>query len=192
MNRPVSAMALAIAAVASARDAQALGPVDIEIAAKIGYATSPSGVNGAPNPLGLGVGGRAGFAFKDGLYLGGSVMEYFTGSDSQTNAIGSGNPGLVTQTTTLLSTHVLLAGAEMGYGIKLVDQFTLRPQLGFGDAIFSVSTVSPDTTHWYLEPGVTGLVDLGPLLLGADVNLLMISGLEQASFALDAQVGVKF
>jgi hypothetical protein len=88
-------------------------------------------------------------------------------------------------------------GAEMGYGIKLVDLLTLRPQVGFGDATFSISGVSQSTTYWYLEPGVVGLVDLGLLFVGADVNMLLIPSLygtqaAQAAFTFHAQAGVKF
>jgi len=57
-----------------ARDAHALGPGDIELGAKVGYATNPLSGSGASNPL-FGLGGRAGFAFKGGLYLGGSVVD---------------------------------------------------------------------------------------------------------------------
>jgi len=98
---------------------------------------------------------------------------------------------------TSVSTHVLLYGAEMGYGIKLIDLFTLRPQVGFGDATFNVSGESQSTTFWYLEPGVVGLVDLGPMFVGADVNMLLIAAVPgtfytQAASTFHAQVGVRF
>jgi len=95
------------------------------------------------------------------------------------------------------SVHVLMYGAEMGYGIKLVDLLTLRPQVGFGDATFSISGDSQSATSWYLEPGVVGLVDLGLLFAGADVNMPLIPSLPatqsaQAAFTFHVQVGVKF
>jgi hypothetical protein len=74
----VAFLGLGIATVVATRDAHDLGPVDIEVAAKAGYATNPLSTNGplsASNPLGFGLGGRAGLAFKGGLYLGGSVVE---------------------------------------------------------------------------------------------------------------------
>jgi hypothetical protein len=85
-------------------------------------------------------------------------------------------------------------GAEMGYGIKPLDLLTIRPQLGFGDATLSASGSSTSTTFWYLEPGVTGLVDLGPLFVGADVNMLLLpfGQPDQAAFSFHAQVGVRF
>jgi len=197
MNRPRAVLASAAIAVANlgvTRDAHALDAVDIEIAAKAGFATNPSSIPNLnpPNPLGFGLGGRAGLAFKGGLYLGGNLMDYFTGSQSETN-VTCGGTNACAPISASASIHVLMYGAEMGYGIKLFDLLTVRPQLGFGNAAFSESG-SPSTTIWYLEPGVTGLVDLGHLILGADVNMLVFpnTNYDQGALSLHAQVGVKF
>ncbi len=49
---------LVIAAlVASEQDAHAIGPVDVEVGARVGVGTNPAS---GSNPLGLGIGGRAG------------------------------------------------------------------------------------------------------------------------------------
>jgi hypothetical protein len=60
------------------RDAHALGPLDIEIAGKAGYGTNPDSGLGF-NPLGVGLGGRAGLSIF-GLYAGVNVVDYLGGS----------------------------------------------------------------------------------------------------------------
>jgi hypothetical protein len=86
-------------------------------------------------------------------------------------------------------------GGELGYGIKLLDLLTIRPQVGLGNATFSESGggASTSTSNWYLEPGVTGLIGLGLLYVGADANALFFPGLanSQAAFTLHAQIGIK-
>ncbi len=72
---------LGLSTLAVARDAHALGPVDLEVGAKVGYATSPVS-GGGTNPLGFGVGGRAGLAFLGGIYVGGNIMYYLGGSEN--------------------------------------------------------------------------------------------------------------
>jgi hypothetical protein len=87
-------------------------------------------------------------------------------------------------------------GGELGYGFKILDLLTIRPQVGIGNATFSESGggQSQSTSNWYLEPGVTGLIGLGLLYVGADVNALLFPGLANtnAAFSLHAQIGVKF
>src|ERR1700722_11264139 len=71
--------------------AHAGGPIELEIAFKLGYAS---------NDYGVGVGGRAGASFH-GLYAGGNIANYFGccgGLNSVPNAIA--------------------AGGEVGYGIR--------------------------------------------------------------------------
>lgn len=173
--------------------AHALGDVTIEVAAKGGYTTNPASTDnsGQPNLLGLGFGGRAGLAFKGGLYLGADVIDYPGGSLSEFTV---GNAGSVVHNTQSYSTHVLMYGAEVGYGMRLVDMLILRPTLGFGDATVSVSGQPPSSTYWYLQPGVTALVDFGLVFAGPDVSMLILSNTnyDQAAFVFDAQVGVKF
>jgi hypothetical protein len=133
------------------------------------------------------VGGRAGLALRSGFYFGGSIIDYFAGSESQITAPDVAVPKTV-------STHTLMYGAELGYGIKLLDLITVRPQLGFGDATLITSTGGPSTTFWYLEPGVTSFVDLGLLFVGADANMLLFpyDQFTEAAFSFHAQVGLKF
>jgi hypothetical protein len=189
MNRSfilVASAAVGLSTLAFGRDARALGPVDLEVGAKVGGATNPLSVSGATNPLGFGVGGRAGLAFLGGIYLGGNIMYYFGGS--QNVSFGTSNVSV--------SENTLMYGGELGYGINILDLLTIRPQVGIGNATFTSSAngQSTSTSNWYLEPGVTGLVGLGLFFVGADANVLFFPGLSntQAAFSIHGQLGVKF
>jgi hypothetical protein len=177
----------------SSKEARALGPVDIEVGAKVGYATNPS--DSSINPLGVGIGGRAGVSFF-GVYGGLSIVDYLGGND------GHG-----------LSEHALEAGGEIGYAIKLFV-LTIRPQIGLGDITFSSffsgadqygvnESASNSLSSFYLEPGVTALVRIGVFYFGADGNALIIMdgpvsalGPSTAStdtvFTLHGQAGLHF
>jgi hypothetical protein len=167
-----------LAIVTSTRTAHALGPIDLEIGAKAGVGTSPSSEAGAPNPLGFGLGGRAGVVLLDHLYGGVNMMYYLGGSEAG------------------VSFHTLMYGIEAGWGWKLIDILTIRPQVGIGNATFTASggPASVSNSNWYLEPGVTGLVSLGMLFVGADANVLAFPGLANSNvaFTIHGQVGVKF
>lgn len=164
------------------RDAHALGPVDLEIGARIGGASSP--VSGGLNPLGFGLGARAGvslFSFYGGL----SFMYYFGGGQDFMSSHYS-----VTST---------LFGFDLGYNIG-IPLITLRPQLGIGNYSGNGSGSGPgfsipgSTNNLYLEPGVTGILSLGMWFVGADANLLFLPGLadSQAAFTAHGQGGIKF
>jgi hypothetical protein len=166
-----------LAVVTSARTAHALGPIDLEIGAKAGVGTNPVS-GGGLNPLGFGLGGRAGVVLLDHLYGGVNLMYYLGGSDGP------------------ISEHTLMYGVEAGWGWKLADILTIRPQVGIGNATFS-SSGAPGTgsiSNWYIEPGVTGLVSLGLFFVGADANVLDFPGLTNSdvAFTVHGQVGVKF
>jgi hypothetical protein len=170
-----------------ANNAAALGPLDLEVGVKAGVGTTPSNIpDGSPNPLGFGIGGRAGISIL-GLYGGGSII-YYTGG-SQNN----------------LSVNTLMYGFEGGYGIKLLDLLTLRAQVGVGSYQISASlqgTSLPSKSNLYLEPGITGIVTLPGLgwFVGADANVLVLTGVDNGSgqsqtdtaFTLHGQVGYKF
>jgi hypothetical protein len=193
------AAALAACTLSTARDAHALGPVDIEAGAKLGMGTNPSNNNGAANPLGLGLGARGGVSFL-GLYGGVNLVYYFGSSKSQTIDGASFSE----------SVHSLLYGLEAGYGIKLLSLLTLRAQLGLGNAGVTgsgsgsgaVGSASTSTTnnYLYLEPGVTAMVSLGMWFVGADVNALVLTGVKNGSggsstdtaLTWHGQVGVTF
>jgi hypothetical protein len=196
MHKPLllSALFLGVAAALVANDAHALGPLDVEIGARSGFGTPPGGVlSGDPNPLGFGIGGRAGVSSL-GLYAGISGM-YYVGEDQRASG-GS-------------SAHSVLLGVEGGVGSKL-GPLTLRGTVGVGYIETHVAPIPsgvglilleppvPGTTSGvYIEPGVTGVVGLGSWFVGADANALILpsygggSSLE-AAFTMHGQVGVKF
>jgi len=176
----VAALAAGAATFAGSRDAHALGPVDLEIAAKGGYGTNPFGGN--LNPLGVGLGGRAGVSFF-GFYGGAGLLYYLGGSQGD------------------VSSHTLMYGLEAGYNWKLTI-LTIRPQLGVGNftGTTSLNNVSSSSSNLYLEPGVTALISFGTMFVGADANLLVLPDITQpggakgteTAFTIHGQVGVRF
>jgi hypothetical protein len=189
-NATLLAMAVVgFGAMSIAPDAHALGPVDLEVAGKLGVGTNPFG--DLPNPLGFGLGARAGVSLL-GLYGGLSLMYYF--GSGQDNVAGAGGR---------VSVNSLLYGIEAGYGGKLLGLFTLRGQLGLGNFQLNQSgAFSANPTNLYLEPGLTALLTIGIVLVGVDANILILPGVSDplppgqsswdAAFTLHAQGGVKF
>jgi hypothetical protein len=205
----VGAVAFSAATFAMTRNAHALGPVDLEVGAKVGFASNPASssssttVNGVTtttsssggNVLGFGLGARGGVSFM-GFYGGVQLMYYF--GTSQDESVGG--------VSASVSAHTFMYGLELGYGIKLLDLLTIRPQLGIGNANFSTSVnesgvpgigginVSGSNSNLYLEPGVTGIVSLGTFFVGADANILFFPGLDNSkpAFSFHGQIGLKF
>jgi hypothetical protein len=178
---------LGIGSMCVTRDASALGPVDVEVAGKVGYGTNP--FSNYPNPLGVGLGARAGVSLL-GLYGGLSFMYYIGSSQDVASQGGS------------ISAHSVLYGIEGGYGTSL-GPLTLRGQLGVGNFTISESgALSGTNSNLYLEPGVTALLTFGMLLVGADANVLVLPGVNNplppgdsswdAAFTVHAQAGIKF
>jgi hypothetical protein len=180
----------------ASQPASALGPLDVEIAAKAGVGTTPSNVpSGVPNPLGFGIGARGGVSIL-GLYGGLSFIYYLGGSQSV------GAPGLGSLNE---SVHALMYGFEGGYGIKLVDILTLRAVVGVGNFTETVDVGplgSASNSNLYVEPGITGIVSL-PFVgwfVGADANVLILPGFNNGggqsqtdtAFTVHGQVGYKF
>lgn len=207
----LAATGLGLGVLFAPSQAHALGPIDLEVGAKVGGGSNPiSGPKSAdgvsePNPIGFGIGARGGISFF-GLYAGVSGMYY----------LGSSASAAVDGVTAKSSIHTAVYGGEFGYNIKLIPLLTIRPQIGIGNAEFSesvsvggVSQSAPSTGYLYLEPGVVALISLGILYVGADVNALLLpSGPTSNSCATPnkngictgfdgaitahAQVGVKF
>lgn len=176
----------AVGVLCFANNASALGPLDLEVGVKAGVGTTPSNVpSGSPNPLGFGIGGRAGVSIL-GLYGGGSIIYYLGGSENG------------------VSVNTLMYGLEAGYGLKLLDLLTVRAQLGLGSYKISASAdgYSTSSSNLYLEPGLTGLISLPgmPWFVGADANVLVLTGVQNGNgqsqtdtgFTLHAQVGYTF
>jgi hypothetical protein len=183
-------MAANVSALLAARDASALGPVDLEIAGRVGGGTSPvnSGTssNGSSldiNPLGVGVGGRAGVSLSS-LYAGLSFMYYFGGSKDVPNPVG---PPVHESGTSVLY------GLEVGYNLRL-PVITVRPQVGVGKytlnvdgsaQVFGVSYSGSSTwDNVYLEPGILVKASFGMWLLGADANVFWLPGSDKIDVSL--------
>jgi hypothetical protein len=191
LPRLIAPCVFAVAAMgATERDAKALGPVDVELGARVGVGTNPD--SAGPNPFGFGIGGRAGVTFFH-VYGGLSAIHYFGSSN---DVAGPGAIGtFVTKNVTYSST---LLGVEAGYSITAIPLLTIRPQLGVGNAAFSFGDASQ--SHLYLEPGLVALVTLGLVYIGADANLLAIPGIDRGnndtktytSFTIHGQIGIKF
>jgi hypothetical protein len=186
-----AALVVGAGVLAAPRDAFALGPVDVEVAAQVGGGTST--VNGGPNPLGLGLGGRAGIDVF-GIYAGVAAMYY----------VGDG--GNVSGTGANVHTYgrSSLVGLEGGYNIGL-SILTIRPQLGLGyyhvgyslsvpTGIGTSGNSSQNSDSIYLQPGVTGLLSFGIWLVGADVGVLWVPAVDasQAAVTVHGQFGIKF
>jgi hypothetical protein len=178
----VAAVAAGTLTFVAARPAHALGPLDLELGDKAGVATNPYNVSGSENPMGFGLGGRAGVSIF-GLYGGIQAMYYFGSSQSVDG--------------TSFSSHTVMYGFEGGYGFSLpMVPITIRPQVGIGNATFTASGggESASNSNVYVEPGVTVLVSLLGWYVGADANVLVFPGLDNSQVAVTfhGQVGVKF
>jgi hypothetical protein len=183
--------------IALAGDARASGPVGVEVAFTPGGALYPWKGN---SPLGLGLGGRAGVLLDQLLYVGVSVMDYL----GTTGADPSGF---------LVTKRSQLYGGLLGYAFAEGDAWSVRLQLGVGEATvnehgsspaseFIAQTPAGITVHsLYLEPGIGLIVKpWGPLLVGADVTVLVLGGIPYVmdppsttvALVLQAQLGVAF
>ncbi|HEV3191110.1 MAG TPA: hypothetical protein VGY54_11460 [Polyangiaceae bacterium] len=181
-----------------ARDANALGPVDVEVAARVGGGTSPVNSSASSssvgsldiNPLGFGVGGRAGVSFFN-VYAGLSLMYYFGGSK---------DVPIPPMATVHESATSLLYGAEIGYDIGL-PVITVRPQVGVGRYTLNVDgsanvcipgfpcVQANGSSTWdnvYVEPGIMVKASFGSWLVGADANLFWLPGSDKVDLSLCA------
>jgi hypothetical protein len=89
-------------------------------------------------------------------------------------------------------------GLDLGPNFK-VAILTIRPLLGLGNFELSTSPGSGNPSYFYLQPGVTALVSLGLLFVGADANLLVLPSVAtgtgnqvETAFTLHGQVGLRF
>ena len=122
------AAAIGLCTFSVTRSASALGPVDVEVAAKIGGGTNPEGLcrygrlASPPNALGFALGARAGASFW-GFYGGISFMDYLGASQG---------PGVPTPALGQGSLRSVLYGIEAGYNFS-VSLVTLRPLVDVGN-----------------------------------------------------------
>lgn len=195
MNRAVLGLPLVLAALASTSDAHALGPIDLEAGLKAGVATNPDSSAGK-TPYGFGLGARGGVSIFN-VYLGVSGIHYFGSSTD----VGPAS----------VSTSATLIGGELGYTFSQLPVIQIRPQIGIGNAHYGADvdqtitsptaiSVSGSSNHLYLEPGLTVLVPLGLLYVGADANALIVPGVDQGagssktytSLSVHGQLGLRF
>jgi hypothetical protein len=168
-----------------------------------GASAEPAGVEvAARTGLAYGLGARAGASIAS-LYFGVSLIEYFWGSQTTLPPPGSGLAGSTLgdpSTGAKVTEHALLYGIALGYDLKPLKWLTIRPEVGAGFFTETTTrTCAPDCastdkqTNAYIEPGVTGLVGLGPYLFaGADADLILVpSGMALVS-ALHGQFGIRF
>jgi hypothetical protein len=177
----VGALTLLSAHVAQADPSSTSG----EVAARVGGATTPTD---EPNePFGPGVGLRAGASLTH-LYFGVAADYWFGGSQNG------------------VSDHALTVAFEGGYSFVIADIVTIRPTMGFGGRDIHTSSPS-ESAAFILEPGVTALVQLTPLLfIGADLGVMLAAPRYNpcafagacgttpwgASFLAHFQLGVRF
>jgi hypothetical protein len=187
----------ALLAVLLPRSARAVGPLETEFSAKVGYGTNLSG--GPADLLGLGVGGTGGLTLF-GFYAGVDILRYF------------GSSATIDGTTD--SASAWMGGIDLGYAFRFAT-VTIRPQLGTGDLWVNSGFSRPPcmfceieyATHGsssahnlYFEPGVTALLALGEFaFVGVDANLFTLPHIvdesgdkPQTSFTFHAQVGAHF
>jgi hypothetical protein len=184
--RTLAPLVFVLAVLGAPRSAHALGPIGLEVGAIAGYGASPDS-SSPVNTLGIGLGGRAGVVLFDHLYGGVKLIDYLGGS---TNVA-----------TVPVSYHALQYGLDVGYGFS-IPLLTIRPQVGVGNVALSDSAPGVGNVTagaLYIEPGVTALLGLGLLFVGADANYMILPAASQpdgsskteGAVTIHAQVGVK-
>lgn len=182
--RSLTVAVLVLAILAVVTPAAADGPFGVELGVKLGGGTRLGELS--PSPLHYpALGGRLGMRY-DRWYGGLSV----TGYPGESVAIAGGS----------MSAHAMLYGLEAGYGLTFAQRFTLRAQVGFGDA--DIESASTSASYFYLEPGVLAMARLDYFFVGLDANALMVPAgppnrshgrtVLDAAFTSHLQAGVTF
>ena len=159
----VAASATALLTFLTMHPAHALGPIDVEVAGKVGYGT---------NYYGLGLGARAGISFL-GLYGGVNFINYF----------GQGQNGLPAESA-------FTFGGEVGYGIKIAF-VTIRPLVGLG--VEQLGTTDSGNQSFYIEPGGLVQFGFGHFIFGVEASaLLPTTNAYSKAFTFGGQIGARF
>jgi hypothetical protein len=191
--RLASAIVLGACLSAWSRDASAV-PFEIEGGGYIGYASNPSH---GPNPLGVGIGARAGVDVYN-FYAGVAATYYFgssgncgAGAPNSGNGLSSLAPAFCTQDAAevSISQMTVLYGVDLGYTLSFprAKFLKIRPILELGDSELtrSGSVGASDITMgtlsqyrsanaFYLQPGLEVFLTASGFFIGADANLLVM------------------
>jgi hypothetical protein len=145
--------------------------------------------NGFKDGYNVGIGARGGLTLPMNLYVGGTIL-YHLGKTESTPA------GDITA-------NVWYLGGEGGYDLG-VGPLTIRPYLGLGYANLRVSAPdacvlgtcvggSNSTGKLAFWPGVTGLVGLGSIFVGADLRYVLLVDVDDGNaFSAFATGGMSF
>lgn len=141
----------------------------------------------APTRGGLGL--RADLELSPDLYVG-FLGQYFFGNSQETAGLGD----RITQ-----KHNLIVAEPEVAYDVAVATDFSMRPYLGVGIGIpmserCSSGECNADTSLAVaLNPGLTGLYHLAPLVLGVDFRyLIVIAEANTSAMVASAVVGLSF
>jgi hypothetical protein len=167
----LAASAASILLFASARPAHALGPVDLEIAGKVGYGS---------NQLDLGLGGRAGVSLF-GLYGGLNIVDYL--GQNSVHALTYGGELGYGFKISFITIRPLVGFGDESVSVPAVAVCPPGANCGSGPAVSS----------FYLQPGGLVQFGFGHLIFGVDAGALIptASG-SRASFTMNGELGVRF
>jgi hypothetical protein len=187
--------------------ASAAVPFEIEGGGFIGYATNPSH---GPNPLGVGIGARAGVDAYN-IYAGIAATYYF-GASGNCGAGAPSGEGLGSlgafcgedDAEISISQMTVLYGVDLGYTLSVprAKYLKIRPILELGDAELTRtgSVGASDITEgtlaqyrsanaFYLQPGLEVFVTTSGFFIGADANLLLIPSITDIDSASTSEDG---
>jgi hypothetical protein len=140
-----------------------------------GIEASASLGTGFSETYGLGVGGRVGYTFQDGIYAGGAAQYYAGHSVADQQA------------------HATFIGAEIGYKLYPTTQLEVRPYAFAGPAFVTQVSTNPvainSQTTIALQPGVVAQYHFGNAFLGADAHYMVTPAPNAIAVMADAGFG---
>jgi hypothetical protein len=162
--------AAALLTLATIRPAHALGPVDLEIAGKLGYGS---------NHLDLGIGGRAGVSFL-GFYGGLNIVDYL--GENSTSALTWGGELGYGFKISFITIRPLVGFGEEALSVPQAGA-CVGPNCGS----------APAANTFYVQPGGLLQFGFGHLIFGVDAGALIptASG-SRICFTMNGELGVRF
>jgi len=118
---------------------------------------------GFADTYGLGLEGRIGYTFRQGVYAGGNVQYYVGHSVNDQSA------------------HAAFVGGELGYKFFPNDRVEIRPFVFAGPAFITQVAAAPvvesiSTTGFALQPGVIAMYHFGDAFIGGDAHYMITPG----------------